>query len=391
MRVVLVSSCLVGHWMPMLPLAHALKRRGHGVEWAIEQQAHPAIEQRGYVAHRVGQSHDEYRARLHAQWPQRHTLTARQQSEELFGRLFGGVIAPAVLADLIALFSRLRPDLVIHDAAALAAPLACRSTGTVHVAHAFGLQVPAAIMALAMERFASCRVPSCDDEPRDGTPDGYVDMTPGPLRMPQHATPQRCPMIELQPAAGENHRGTLPTKVVQVLESAKGPRVYLTFGTVFNGAPALQAGVDALLCSGASVVVSGTSASQVATGSAACSRLAVVDWVDQGTLLPHCDFVMSHGGAGTVLGAAARGLPQVCLPQGADHFRNAEALEHAGMAVVVEPEVQNQRAIAEAFDLLRSDRRFLKRATACAASVAQMPPPSQAARHIEELHARRVR
>jgi UDP:flavonoid glycosyltransferase YjiC (YdhE family) len=390
MRVLMVSSCLVGHWMPMLPLAHALRQRGHQVEWAIEQQAHPAIEQRGYVAHRVGLSHDEYRTCLQAQWPERQTLTARQQSEELFGRLFGGVFAPAVLSDLIRLLATLRPDLVIHEAAALAAPLACRSTGTVHVAHAFGLQVPAAIMALAMERLAACWTRQSCAVPTDGAlyDHGYVDMTPGPLRMPQHTALPPCPVIELQPTAGHAQPGMLPTQVAQLLESASGPRVYLTFGTVFNGAPALRASVEALLCCGASIVVSGASASHLAMS---CSRLAVVEWIDQAALLPHCDFVVSHGGAGTVFGAAAHGLPQLCLPQGADHFRNAEALQHAGVAMVVEAEAQDEGAIAEAFDRLRSDRRMLDRAATCAASVAEMPLPSIAAQRIEELHAKEAR
>ena len=388
MRVLLVSSCLVGHWMPLLALADALRQRGHRVEWATEQQAHAAIERRGYVAHRVGLSQDAYRTSLQAQWPERQTLTARQQSEELFGRLFGGVVAPAVLPDLIRLLSTLRPDLVMHEAAALAAPLACRSTQTVHVAHAFGLHVPASIMASAMERLTACWPrPTCA-VPADGAlyDHGYVDMTPPPLRLP-HTAPTPCPVIELRPATRHEPPGPMPTRVAQLLESARGPRVYVTFGTVFNRAPALQASVDALLSAGASVVVSGTSASQLASRSASCPRLAVVEWIDQATLLPHCDFVVSHGGAGTVLGAASHGLRQLCLPQGADHFRNARALEHAGVAVVVEPEAQHERAIGDAFGRLRSDRRVLDRAATCAASVAQMPPPAQAAQRIEHLYA----
>ena len=55
-------------------------------------------------------------------------------------------------------------------------------------------------------------------------------------------------------------------------------------------------------------------------------------WVDQPRVLRHCDVVVSHAGSGTFLGALAEGLPQLCLPQAADQFRNSEGATRAGVA-----------------------------------------------------------
>ena len=49
-------------------------------------------------------------------------------------------------------------------------------------------------------------------------------------------------------------------------------------------------------------------------------------YVSQSLVLPHCAAVVSHGGAGTMLGALCHGLPQLCLPQGTDQPMNAAAL-----------------------------------------------------------------
>jgi UDP:flavonoid glycosyltransferase YjiC (YdhE family) len=39
-------------------------------------------------------------------------------------------------------------------------------------------------------------------------------------------------------------------------------------------------------------------------------------FLPQAAVLPHCTAVVSHAGAGTLLGALCHGLPQLCLPQG---------------------------------------------------------------------------
>ena len=42
------------------------------------------------------------------------------------------------------------------------------------------------------------------------------------------------------------------------------------------------------------------------------------------------DAVVTHGGAGTTLGALAFGVPLLVLPQGADQYANAERVVAAG-------------------------------------------------------------
>jgi UDP:flavonoid glycosyltransferase YjiC (YdhE family) len=50
MRILCTSNPLVGHWLPMLPLARAAREAGHDVIIATGPDAVPEIERRGFAA-----------------------------------------------------------------------------------------------------------------------------------------------------------------------------------------------------------------------------------------------------------------------------------------------------------------------------------------------------
>jgi len=129
------------------------------------------------------------------------------------------------------------------------------------------------------------------------------------------------------------------------------PLVYATFGTEYPPTapwPALMEAlgrldVDALVTIGPG----GDPPMLLPADSAVRGSLRVERFVPQAVVLARAAAVISHGGAGTVIGAAARGIPQVVLPLMADQFDNADALREAGVALVLEPhEVEADRITA---------------------------------------------
>ena len=104
-------------------------------------------------------------------------------------------------------------------------------------------------------------------------------------------------------------------------------------------------------------------------------HVLVERWVDQPRVLQHCDVVVSHAGSGTFLGALAEGLPQLCLPQAADQFRNSEGGRRAGVAVVLSPDESSPQAIASAVGALLTDEPLHRRAHGVADEIAAMPSP----------------
>ena len=75
------------------------------------------------------------------------------------------------------------------------------------------------------------------------------------------------------------------------------------------------------------------------------ANVAAAAFVPQELLLPLASAVVSHTGSGTMLGALAAGLPQVCLPRGADQFANAERA-----ATAVKSEIAAMPSAADVLD-----------------------------------------
>jgi UDP:flavonoid glycosyltransferase YjiC (YdhE family) len=111
----------------------------------------------------------------------------------------------------------------------------------------------------------------------------------------------------------------------------------------------------------------------------------VLTYVDQPDLLPHCDPVVSHGAAGTVLGACSFGRPQLVLPQAADQFRNARALAAAGAGRALDPsEGTEGRIAASVLDLL-DDAAASRCAAVLAREIAAMPTADEVAAMADEI------
>jgi len=101
--------------------------------------------------------------------------------------------------------------------------------------------------------------------------------------------------------------------------------------------------------------------------------------------LDRCDVVISHAGSGTALAALSLGIPQLCLPQGADQFGNAAAIAGAGAGLALSPVEATGAAIAEAASRLLVERSFPDSATRVSETIASMPGPDDVAATLERL------
>jgi UDP:flavonoid glycosyltransferase YjiC (YdhE family) len=74
-------------------------------------------------------------------------------------------------------------------------------------------------------------------------------------------------------------------------------------------------------------------------------RTEIAESVPLHLLLPHCDALVAHGGAGTLLTGLSHGLPQLLLPRLPDHVRHSGRLAEAGAATVLPAPVQDPKLI----------------------------------------------
>ena len=383
LRVLFSSSGLLGHLHPLVPLAGALRSRGHALRWAIGPDGCAGVEQAGFEAVAAGPSRPERLAELAHRHPELSELPGDEQPDLMFGKIFGEISAPAMFADLLPLAESWHPDLVVNDAAELAAPIAARMLGVPHVTHAFGALIPEVVVREAGEEAAVVwQAHGLEPRPYGGLYDHlYVDIYPPSLQPPggEHIRARQL----LRPAAfaGATEDGVR----TDITERTGRPLVYLTFGTVFENYDLFVAAFAGIRELGVGLVVTlGPDRDPTALGPQP-AHVVVERYIPQTQLLPACDVVASHAGSGTTLGALAMGIPQLCIPQRADQFLNAEAVVRAGAGLVIQPSEVDATAVAQATRQLLEDPRFRRAARMVADEIEVMPSPDDVATVLETL------
>jgi UDP:flavonoid glycosyltransferase YjiC (YdhE family) len=375
----------MGHINPMVPLAFALRDRGHHVRWVTGPDAGPRLEAAGIEAVPIGVPWDANRAAFWARYPEVLTMPPAEMPDYQFPRLFGEIVAPTMLPGLLEVATTWRPDLVVHDAAEFSGAIAAASIGIPSVTHSFGALTPAQRVSAAGDRVAALwRSAGLEPRPFGGSYDTlYLDIYPASM---QSADMGHVPFRQaLRPLSFDDRADGEPVADITSWAGQDRPLIYLTFGTVYRDAGALRTAVDAIASLDVQLLVTvGPAGDPDALGEQP-ANVRIERYIPQSTVFAGCDLVVSHAGSGTFLGGLGRGIPQLCLPQGADQFLNADACRRAGAGLVLEPAEANQAAIAAAVSRILADGSFRARAGAVAAEIAAMPGPDVVAAALERL------
>ncbi len=207
----------------------------------------------------------------------------------------------------------------------------------------------------------------------------YLDVCPPSLQVPDAVTGavQGIRTVETRPAETQ-----LPW-----LDALRGlPIVYVTLGTVYNRDLGIfRALLDGLRDEALNLVVTVGKQNDPALLGPQPSNVHVHRYIPQELLLPHCAAVVTHGGAGSTLGALAFGLPLLVVPQGADHFYNAERVVAAGAGVQLMPDRLTADSARDAVRTLLHDDTYLNAARRIKNELDAMPDPLQAVETLERL------
>jgi len=390
MRVLFCTTGGLGHLLPLRPLATALHGRGHAVGWVTAPDAWQSLDGLGFDLFAAGLSFEASRRRFRAAHAEGAQLAGEQLSAYTFPRLFGAVLAPAMLGGVEQAVRHWRPDLVVHEPAALAAPLVCRQLRVRNVTHGYGLRPPGPYLEDAMSFFGAHWQARGMKAPVDGGLYRHLCLDVAPPSLERPFQPPDEGVFRFNPyRAGSTQVSALPSELRARLQASRvrGPRIYVSFGTVFNRSPALIAAARAAARLGGTVVVTVGADGDPEPFTRLGGHVSVHRFLEHTALLPHCDLVVSHGGAGTLLGAAAHGVPQLILPQAADHFRNARALcsVNAGRAVQPAHQTTEEVAVAMADALTRGAQSVA--AAALAREMSAMPDAAAAASRLERWEA----
>ena len=383
-RVLVTSPGGIGHATPLVPLALALAAAGAEVQIACPSPAAERLAQIGLPVTRIGISAEDAHELCLEQHPEIRTMPGPQLPGYVFPRLFGSVTAAAQFPDLLELARSWRPSVLVHDAGDFAAPVVAAALEIPNVCHGFGTVIPAATVAAAAERAQPLwDVIGVERRPYGGCFDHlYIDPFP-PSLQPDGAEHLRHVIGEAPQPAPAAPGETLPAPVEDALAAGR-PLVHVTFGTVYNRTPDFDAAVTAASRLDAVVLVTVGPTGDPAAFRPHGPNVHVERFVAQSLVMPHTDVLASHAGSGTVLAAFEQAVPQLCLPQAADQFRNAAAVAASGAGTALTDAPEPDR-IETLLRHLIDDRGVRDAAAAIAAEIRAMPSAHEVAHAVIAL------
>ena len=363
-----------GHLYPLMPLALACADAGHDVTVAcgppfLGRLPLRTVSQMPHLA-------------LSDVFAEAQRREPGAQGLDVMVRMFADVTAEAVVGVLLPLLETERPDLVVFEAMDVGAGVAADVLGIPAVAYAIALvrAGDALIHPAAIGYRRAAWTDRGHPAPQGRAFLGQALLSPSPPSLLAAAGELDVDTIGVRPVAYAEALGTVPAWLDG---SRRRPRVYLTLGTVsFGAVEVLRRSLDDLATLDVDVLVAVGPEGDPAALGVVDDRVHLERFVDQGAVLGLVDAVVHHGGTGTVLAAAAAGLPQLILPQGADQFVNVEIMSGQGSARGLLNADQRPGAVAEAVTALLAEGPERAAARQLAVEIAAMAAPADVVERV---------
>lgn len=380
MRILFTTWAWPSHLYPMVPLAWACRAAGHDVRVASQPALAGVVQRCGLPGVTVGKDVDA------AGMVRGYVLTPgnalRPRSREPRALAMFSALVEAMADDLGDLARAWRPDVVVYEGTTLAGPVAAAAAGVPAVRHLYGLDLPGArgellpaLLEPALDRLGLGAVDPLGDLTLDPCPSLFQLQAARPAR-PVRYVPFNGP-------------GAFPR---WLLEPPRRPRVCVTWGTTMARLD------DDLFLAGR--ILEGLRTLDVELVAAitppqrrllpATDEVRVAESVPLHLLLPTCDLVVHHGGAGTLLTALSSGLPQVVVPQLPDHSQHAQQLARSGAGETLTRQEASQQRVRELVGSVLHSHAHRDAAARMQLEMAARPAPSETVGVLESLARRPV-
>lgn len=372
MRILFTGPTAAGHLYPMVPTAQALRAAGHEVLFAVGQPL-DLIRSAGFPVVEIGDGRslrEIIEERLGGKVEYVNQDKTQDEIFDMAAAMFAYASRPD-LEGLLAVATGWDADLIVHDSFHSAAPLVAAQLKIPSVVQNFGAS-PGGPMA---QQVAS-HVSDLYEERGLTGPEIAAVLNLGPLGGDPDGLAMRY--------VPYNGGGIVPA---EFLRKPDRPRAVVTLGTVLaelDGVRAVVRLVEAAAEVDADFLLAVGGADLAPLGTLP-ANVRALPWVPLNELLGRADALIHHGGSGTMLTALQAGLPQLLLPQGADHFLNADAITATGAAL---------RSASDAVDTelltrLLGDAELRDAAHRLQAENAALPNPAALVPALEDLTTRR--
>ena len=381
LRVLCTSTGGAGHIDAIAPLALALRSRGHDVQWATATDGGPLVAGMGFEWSAAGMTTADRREAAAEELARIMQLPMADRRGPMFATFFARAAGPVMQRDLAPILDQMRPDVVVREVAELGVAPMAAARGIPLVTVAFSGVLPETARRDVLDDLGPLWHAEGLDDPSWDDVYGQMYLHPFP---PSFGQRPDSPVVRPARATGAPPAGQSPAWV-EVL-GAPRPCVYVTSGTEPTATTFPWRDVFAVIA-GLDVDAVATIGSHVdpADIGPVPSNVRLERFVPQADVLRRAAVVISHGGAGTVLGAASYGLPQFVVPLFADQWQNAVAVRDAGCGVFAGPDSRSADDIDAALRTLLGGTAHRDAAALVADEIASMPTATDLIDEIEAL------
>ena len=381
LRVLCTSTGGAGQVHALAPVAMALRNKGHVVHRAIAEDGGAAVAALGFDWSVAGMTTSARRDAAAAEMPGIMQLPMAERRGPLFSAFFARAAGPMMLRDLAPILERVRPDVVLRETAELAAAPMTAARHIPLVTVAFSGVLPDTARPLVLDSLGPLWRAEGLHDPSWSDVYGQLYLHPFPPSFGQH--PDFAAVRPLRP--GPSATPSAVPAWVETLGVDK-PCVYVTSGTEPTAATFPWRDVFAVLgLLDVDVVATiGRHVDPAALGTVP-ANVRVERFVPQAQLLARVTAVISHGGAGTMLGAASHGRPQLVVPLFADQWENGIAVRDAGCGSLAGPDERSVEDFERMLRTLIDGTSHRDAARRVADEIAAMPAPGDLVAEIEAL------
>ncbi|WP_328538813.1 nucleotide disphospho-sugar-binding domain-containing protein [Streptomyces sp. NBC_00344] len=381
MRVLITSTPVATHFLPMLPLIRALGAAGHELLVAGQPDVTGPAGDAGLATATFGDAfhHIDLRRGGLPDGVRPIEVVGRPPAQQIDGAAqMWRNHAPYFLPDYLELARAWRADLILSEHMEFAGAVIGKVLGVPSVWHRWGT-APTSEFMLGQTRM--WLGPLCERLGLGSVPAPDLVLDPAPPALASSDAPASRPIRPVPHTDGGTPRAW---------SAPSGRRVVVALGgyTLELGGAALLRRIATVLAAagGVEAVVAAAPVHRDVIGTLP-DGMSWTAGSAPGVLFPGADLVVHHGGPGSTLAAAALGIPQLVLPQLGDAFVAGDRIAGAGAGITLDSAgLQNSDTqLASAAGALLTDIGYRKAAGQLRAQIESMPDATETVSLLEGL------
>lgn len=363
MRVLFVTNSGEGQLYPMVPAAWALHSAGHEVLVAAPEDFLPRVNRAGLPAAASTPPVNMVEIMMAASGGSLNPAAMPWEDQVRAAARTFATVAERTVEGLSTLVRGWRPDVIVAESTAFAAPLAAEQHGVPFVEHRPGPALPGLLRKLVAEELGRALA----------EPVLVVDNCPPSFQNDEAAPGQVTRYVPY------NGPGALAD---WMLSRGDRKRVCVTLGTGIPNDPnswkllqMMVATLDELAVEMVLAVPDPDEVRRPEWGGLPGSVRAVGRY-PLSAMIPTCDLVINHSGAGSVMTTLVGGLPQLAVPHYGDQFNVARLITQRGVGLAIPVSQVSPEAVKTAVTSLLDSPEYGDAARRIAEENARQPSPA---------------